>query len=447
MIGLRFTDGTTTLTVSNLTDGILTGYQSGNENPISEETTELAYVILRGTFSAKIANINLLNSFFLQARERQQKPFLNRIYVERDSGDGVWWRSELVDGLVLLSSEGLDAIGRSPEVSISFSRKNYWEGAEVQIPLSNGNGTNNTGGLPVFNCNDGVGTSPAINNNFVQIATNIIGGDLLAPIRLEMTNALNSAARLYSVWIAHNSEADPANFQNVIEGESVAAGGSDVVGSNYSGGKYRTITWAGDNQVLIARWTLNTTYLNRAKSNWFKILSAFALAPSSNTRLQLKIRWPASAYLTEIGSSQEVSLDTTKLQDIGTLQLPPWLTGAGDQSEIALCLYARRPGGGTVNIDYLHITPLDSYRILKPQGYGAAYTIRIVDDGINELLYTDGWTPAGKTGHYVGIGSPVMLKPNKLQRIYFLQNGDTGDIGITRTMTIKAFYRPRRATI
>jgi hypothetical protein len=447
MIGLRFTDGTTTVTVSNLTDGILTGYQSGNENPISAETSELAYVVLRGTLSAKIANINLLNGFFLKARERQEKQFLSAVYVERDIGDGVWWRSELIDGLVMLSSDGLDAIGRSPEISVSFTRKNYWEGAEAQIPLSNGNGTDNITGLPVFNCNDGSGTAPAKNNNYVQIAADIIGGDLFAPIRLEMVNALNSASRLYSVWIAHNSEADPANFQNVIEGESVAAGGSDVIGSGYSGGKYRTISWTGDNQVLIARWTLDTAYLNRSASNWFKVLSAFAAGPSSNTRLQLKIRWPASAYLTEIGSSQEVALDTTKLQDIGTLQLPPWLAGAGDQTDIALCLYARRIGGGTVNIDYLHISPLDSYRILKPQGYGAAYTVRIVDDGINELLYTDGWTPAGKTGHYVGIGSPLLLKPNKLQRIYFLQNGDTGDISITRTLTIKAFYRPRRATL
>lgn len=345
MIGLRFTDGTTTVTVSNLSDGILTGYQSGNENPQSAETSELAYVVLRGTLSAKIANINLLNGLFLKARERQEKQFLSAVYVERDIGDGVWWRSEIVDGLVMIGSDGLDAIGRSPEISVSFTRKNYWEGAEAQIPLSNGNGTNNITGLPVFNCNDGLGTAPAKNNNYVEIGSGIIGGDLFAPIRLEMVNALNSASRLYSVWIAHNSEADPANFQNVIEGESVAAGGSDVIGSGYSGGKYRTISWTGDNQVLIARWTLDTTYLNRSASNWFKVLAAFAAGPSSNTRLQLKIRWPASAYLTEIGSSQEVALDTTKLQDIGTLQLPPWLAGAGDQTDIALCLYARRIGG------------------------------------------------------------------------------------------------------
>jgi hypothetical protein len=448
-IGLRFTDGTTTLNVSDLTNGILTRYQSGNNNALVEETTDKIMVVLRGSRATKLANIGTLNSFFQLATDRQQKPYLSKLFVERDSGDGVWWRSEIVSGLVMLDADSIDAIERSPEISIVFTRKNFWEGAEAQIALSNGNGTNNTAGLTVYNCNDGVGTSPNKRNNYVQIAAGVISGDMPAPVRLEITNTYNSAAQLYTVWLSHNVESDPANFQNIIEAEAAAAGGTDTTNSSFSGGKYRTFTWSGDNQALIGRWVLDTAYLNKTKSSWFKILAAFTGSPSSGTRLQCKLRFPSDSALTEISSSQEVVLSTSyRIQDIGTLQLPPWLAGAGDQVAIAFCLYARKSGGGSLGIDYFQFSPIDSYRILQPRGYGAALNERIVDDGIAGLLYGDQWTSQpGKIGIYTGQGKPVLLKPAKIQRIYFLMRSNTDGIPIDRTISVKAYYRPRKATL
>lgn len=446
-IGLRFTDGVTTITVSDLTNGILIGYQAGGDAAAEERTTDKANVRLRGTRSTKLANVQALNTLLRQAKERQQKPFLAKVYVERDSGDGVWWRSEVTDGALLMDSDGLDQLERAPEITIVFERKNYWEGAEAQIPLSNGNGTDNTSGLPVYNCNDGTGTSPNKRNNYAQIGAGVITGDLPAACRIEITNTFNSAARLYSVWVGLNANADPANFQHVIEAESAAAGGTNTNDSAFSGGAYRTFTWSGDTQQLIGRWVLDTAYLNRAGGKWFKVLAAFTAAPSAGIRMQCKLTFPSGSPLTVVGSSQEIALTTSKLQEIGMLQIPPWLAGTGDLAPIDLCIYARKTGGGAIGIDYMQVTPLDSYRILQPQGYGAAYQVRIVDDGIEGLLWTDGWSPAGKTGHYVGVGSQVLLKPGALQRLVILQNGSTGDIDITRTLSVKAFYRPRRLTL
>lgn len=448
MIGLRFTDGVITLNVSDLINGLLSGYMPGNMALGEKYSTDSAYVVLMGVKATKLATIAALNRFFRQAQERWEKPFLPKIYVEMDNGDGVWWRSEVVEGSIMLSSESIDRIDRSPEVTLFFRRDNFWEGAEAQLPLSNGNGSNNTAGLTVYNCNDGSGSSPNIRHNYVQISGTDVTGDLLAPVRLELTNTFNDATRLYTIWMGHNAEADPANFQHWLEGEAVSYGGSDVVSASYSGGKYRTFTWAGDNPINIGRWTLDTTFLNRAGGKWFKALCAFVGNPGAGFRLQLKVTFPAGTPLTVVGSSQEVSIDQyARLQDIATLQIPPWLVGSGDLTPVDLSLYARRSGGGSIMIDYMQLTPLDSYRILQPQGYGTSYTIRIVDDGINETLYTDGWSPSGKTGHYVGIGSQIQLKPGKTQRIIFLQKGITGDISIARTLSIKAFYRPRKATL
>jgi hypothetical protein len=447
MLGLRFTDGTTTITVSDLTTGILTGYRPGNAGRDEEEISDQAEVVWLGGRSLVMNNIGQLERFFNQARERKERPSLDKIYVERDLGDAVWWRSEIVEGSVLVEADGLDALARKPQANINIIRKNYWESAEAQIALSNGNGTNNTSGLVIFNCSDGVGTSPNVNHNYASIAAGVINGDAATPVRLEMYNNYNSASRLYTVWMAHNVESDPLNFQHILEAENAAFGGTDTVANGYSGGKTRGYSWSGDSQTLIGRWALDMNYLNRAGGEWFKVLAVLSGPPTAGIRLQCKITFPSGTPLTVIGSSQEAALGNRQICDIGALQIPPWLAGAGNQTPVDLCLYARRVGGGSLGIDFLQITPLDSYRVLEPAGYGAAYGITVVDDGINNVLYTDGWSPGGKTGHYVGIGNPILLKPSKAQRIYFLMMGDTGGVGIARTMSIKAFYRPRRVAL
>jgi len=298
--------------------------------------------------------------------------------------------------------------------------------------------------LNVYNCNDGDGTSPNKRNNYVEIGAASVVGDLPAPARLEMTNQFNSANRLYNIWLGHNVRSTPDLFQHMIEGESASYGGSDVVNAAYSAGKLRTFTWAVDTQTIIARWALDTTFLNRANKRWFKILAGFTNGISAGIRLQSKITFPSGTPLTVVASSQEVVTTTSRIQEIGELQIPPWLLSSGDLSAVDLTLYAKKTGGGSVSIDYLQITPVDGYRVLMPRGYGAAYQVRVVDDGISDQIWTDGWSGGGKTGHYTAVGKNLKLVPGELQRIYFLQNGDTGDIDITRLLNVKAFYRPRR---
>ncbi len=241
------------------------------------------------------------------------------------------------------------------------------------------------------------------------------------------------------MWIAHNVYADPGNFQHMLSGPSAVYP---------AGGASQTLSWTGDTQQLIARWTLSTAYLNSAQGRWFKILAAFNGYVPSGVWLQVKITFPAGTPLTVVGSGQEMAVAFNgKLQDIGTIQIPPWLAAAGDLEPVDLSLYARATGGNSISFSYLQVTPLDGYRMLIPRGYGASYGIRVVDDTINNYLYTDGWTPPGKTGHYTAVGDPIRLIPGKLQRLYFLQKGDSGDIATSRELSVKLFYRPRRASL
>lgn len=120
------------------------------------------------------------------------------------------------------------------------------------------------------------------------------------------------------------------------------------------------------------------------------------------------VRLRVKFSLTTIWEGPQVLLNTVYgLQDLGVLQLPPYLVGAGDIYPLNLVLYAQRAATGThsLSLDYVQLSPLDGWRKLSPRGYGLAYGVRLVDDGIEGQTYTDGWATAGKTGHYSGGGS------------------------------------------
>lgn len=439
---LKSDDGTT---INLHSDGcvLLDGYYPETTN-LDEHVTESIDVRINGTYATIQAKLRDINRMLVYASENKIGPL--GVWLEfayNDSDD--LWRSRVYGGLIDYDGKMSFYLKRSQlKIGLILERDGFWEGPEVQIPLTNGNGINNTTGLNVYNCNDGAGISPNIQHNYIEIAESAILGDLPAPIRLEMTNQYDSTSRLYTIWLGHNVRSTPNLFQHMIEGESASYGGTDVVNAGYSAGKSRTFTWTDDTQVIIARWALDTAFLNRANKRWFKVLAGFTAGISADIRLQCKITFPSGTPLTVVASSQEIVTTTSKIQEIAELQIPPWLLSIGDLAPVDLTLYAKKTGGGSVSIDYLQITPVDGYRVLMPRGYGAAYQVRVVDDGINEQIWTDGWSGGGKTGHYTAVGQKLKLIPGKLQRFYFLQISDTGYNTIDRLLNIKAYYRPRR---
>jgi hypothetical protein len=416
-----------------LKDGFFPAAPSDTETPVAERFD----LIVTGSSTSDLASkVSAITQALDYARRWNVGPIGAWLNFSPDSS--ATWRTRVTDGYIALDAK-LDPRWRQNKavVSVVLEHLPYWEGPEVQVPLTNGNGSQNTNGLNVYNSNDGSGNSPNIHQNYAEISAGSVGGNLPAACRIEMTNQYNISYGVSWIWMAHNVYADPANFQHYIPGASAAYP---------SGGASQSLTWTGDTQQLIARWTLNTAYLNSALGRWFKVLAVTNTYSLYGIWLQAKITYPSGSPLTVVGSGQETALtDGMPLQDIGTIQIPPWLTAAGNLEAVDLCIYARKTGGGSMNFNYLQITPLDSYRILRPRGYELSYQQKLVDDSINNYLYLD--DPSGKAGYYTAVGDPIKLIPGKLQRLYFLQMGSSGDILAARSIMTKLFYRPRRASL
>ncbi len=378
----------------------------------------------------------------------------------KDDTDGIYWnfailstestwRTRVFGGSVLFDGRVASRAKHSRvKLTIIVTHAPWWEGAEAQLPLTNGNGTNNISGLTIYSHDDG----GAGHDNYVSINAADVDGDLPGATRLQLLNNY-ATDRVYDIWIGHNWT-DPGNLAHILEAEN-ASGGSSGSDASCSNGSYRHITLLSGVDTSLFTWSLGASFWNACKGRPFKILCRFYdgntqfLSNLSSIRWQLKLVYTA----TNIWESSWISTDpdrTILIRDLFTLRLPPWLPSQTGLNAIDMTLMARQDTGISLDagIDFLQATPVDGWRYIQHIGYGTEQNRRIMDDGINGDLYTDDGAGTGKLGILVGYGQPIMVYPNKLQRLYFLMHSHLGNQAeIARTLSVKLYYRPRRRNL
>lgn len=372
---------------------------------------------------------------FLMAELYQERGLGAPVYVQHQpDGSTDIGRSEILTGRVEFDPGVLDMqwVNRKIEVTIFWTRRWYWELDEQELALSTG-GVYTTGGQVVYNHST---TDPEV--NWVKFTPE--GGVLPAPVRIEIKNLVNDSSRNYTYYINHAVWSDLTTVGHILQGEAVASGGSTVVSATASGGGYRSVTWTGDTSQEVLTWTLSTALLNAMQGNYARMLARFVTITAG-----IWFKWKVKLEGSVIAETEEVLSTAEAIQDLDTLQLPPYLVGAGDLYPLTLTLCARKAGGGTIGLDFVQIGVLDGFRKLHPRTYGHQYNARLVDDGMLKLVYKDGAATAGKSGHYKGAGE-ITVWPNRLNTLYFLWTRETGAAAIDRTIQVRIYHRPRVLT-
>jgi hypothetical protein len=464
---LRITDGTTTI---NLTGGTSSFYLAESYAPGTPELSVIeamaqavrdggevmavtrrnvvetvVLAVVASAFSTVQTALRGLEILLQQAQHRQSTGKGDAVYVEyraADSGDV--YRSELLYGRLETEAEMTSAAwiaASAVRCVVMWQRRYYWEGPRTELALQNTSvGSKATGGVTIYNHSD----STAGHDNWVDVAAGDVGGVLPSPAEMSLYNSYNSATRTSRAYMANNVFSSPATFEHILEGEAAdyaAGSAAATANADSSNGYYQAATWASSPTTRAFEWALSSTFLGRARGARFR-MSARVVSASTGVRMTARV---LLASLTTVAETPEVTL-ASGLNDLGIIQLPPWLTGQTGLYELSLALYGRLTGGATINLDYVQLTPLDGYRMLVPRGYGAAYQTTIVDDGITRALYVT-WGASGKSGHYVGHGSPLSVFPTVAQRLYFLFTNTSGGADIARTHTVRAYYRPRLLTV
>jgi hypothetical protein len=451
---LTVSDGTTTVDL-NGGSAILLEYTprvpSRTDNPHGSVVDNAAVVLFTTKEAGRVAE-QQLNDLFHQAREKQKSGVGPRVYVNfKPDGDTNTYRSELYAeqsnqdiGRVTHGDGTLDYLhfGDKFLLNITWERRFYWEGPRTAIGLTNGNGTT-ASPLTIYNHND----SDSGHDNYVQIAASAIKGDLPAPLELQLVNTYNSATRVGRITVSHNVRSDPANVNLIIEGESATGGsGTNTANAFASGGFYREIA-VPDAETLLAEFPLSGALLAQLAGNRFRVQARFSAAPSTcYVRVAVRLAglstlWGGNSTWRQLGIIESGELTTIA----DGIPLPPYQVGSSSLGEISLAIFGRGGAGVNILLDFLQLSPLDSWREYRDAGYGLPYTASLTDDPVNERLYAN--FGSGELGNYVAYGSPIMVWRNRVQRLYFLWKGQTGSAATDRTMTVQAWYRPRRIAL
>lgn len=434
---LNLTDGTTTISLT--TSGVmLRSYTptapQGNQ-PVTESIDLMVYGASTGDMQTRINDIERM----LDAAKRRAMTNVGaRVYLQfQPINDAVLWRSEILSGLLVLDNKALTVFGQAQvRVALILTRAPYWEGAEVELQLSTSNQTAAVGGRTIRNHDDS-GTG---DDNWVQIAAAQVGGVLPAPARVTLTNTTGSAQAYTKVWMAVNAFSDPANFVHVLEGESRSGGiGTVMTDANCSNGSRLDVSLAAGASGVINFW-INSTQLQRTQGRRFRLLARFAGNTGTPTITPRLVDDTGNVVLWS-GESVIISTQGQHIADLGTVTLPVggWGTNYGG---VALSLDCR--GAMNAQLDFVQLTPLDSYRYVELFGYAVANNAALVDDGIEERTYI---LTGGVAYPYAAPrGAPLLLYPNTTQRIIFLHQTSTA-APIANAFSVRVYYRPRRLTL
>lgn len=450
---LSITDGTTTVTLSSGNQYLSRYTPETAWN--NEDVSERVMVGFTGaTITDAVTTLRTISALFEQARRWDKYKTGPRVFINFDPGaTGTAYRSLLRRGNLNLNEKTLKEHwgGRNLELELEWTRQGFWEGPETALSMTSFATALNTT-VSIMNKSDSDG------GNYVTIAsTDIVLGDLPAPMNLTVTNTsptTDGFADITDLYVFHNVDSNPLTFTHIIEGESSTdiTGTTDTVSSNYA---YAALSWATQTDTLLARYTVSNTQVDAMAGGRFAVIAAqnFSALPSSDTKY-FSIRLSTSSFDAwyYIGPKTQTlnGTDVNYYVFIDVLRVPPSLLTetSFDSLYLELWGYAPSTDAHAYPLDYLMLAPISAdngWLRVKFAGValtdGATYNEKIV---VNEY---DGSTYILSSGNLkkaiVSLyGGPILLIPNKTQRLYFLANVSSTKMR-TQAMTVSIYYRPR----
>lgn len=434
---LSISDGTTTFSLST-TNCVLVQYtpaepQKG-ENTVTETIEVMFYAASVAAMRTAIDTLQKLLDAASRRQERGKGPVVYLLY--QPDGDATAWRSRLIDWRFEYNENTLRAWGQAKlPASLIIERDAVREGDLTQIPLTNGNGTNNTTGLTVSLHNAGTAYS------YAQIAGSAVTGSAPAPVQLELTNNTGGSVTYYEVLVANNAFSDPANFPHVLQAESALVSGSGTVSSDATCSNGQYVGWSFTNSSA-QQYTLSQTLLQDALGYDFHLLARFR-SQTARVFVRPHIYDATGMFVLWSGDEVEIPQVAPSVFDLGVIPLPPggYSTAYG---AMRLWLAWRAEGSvGALDTDFFAFFPADTFRRLRVPVTVSSSGI-IVDDGIEGRAYLR--TGTAELPVVQPQGMPLLVWPGMTQRLYFTWSLFNWTAPITQTFSVKAWYRPRRYT-
>jgi hypothetical protein len=344
------------------------------------------------------------------------------VQIQAATGDAPL-SSRVLDGSVELLGNGTsDRAKNFQGLYLHLLRENNWNETPHSLELQNGNGVDVVDGLTVYNHCD----STAGHQNYVDVLAGDLAGALPAPATLFLDLGEDPVRNLQTVIVAGGTDLkDGATaFDHVLEGESGAAKGDlttnqVISSSSASHGSYRRIAWDATAETHLLYWSLASQQVTFAAGRAFRpVLRLHSLPGSANIYLRWKLAYPlGSTYLLQTG---QFKLDPGHYLVAGPVISLPRL-GAFSYDALTLELWGEcaSAAGRQLDIDFIHLLPVEQWAYLRPTGYcQEGYTLIL--DGPNNQVYKLDTSSQLQSNSHLLIGQPLYLTPGKHNRVYVL---------------------------
>lgn len=434
------TDGTTTIDLDLASGYIVKAYDMNTVDSTKDEledepdiTETLDILVLSTTTGGLQALVHPVELMLVAARRRQKYQVGPRIYLQLQiDAEANTWRAEIKDGRFKPDKDTLDTwYSKKVPYHLMLTHR-VWEGPEKELQLSTLTQSAATGGRTIQNHDNNGGSTC----NWVQIAAAQVNGVLPTPVKLVLTNTSGVSMGYRNFYLATNAFSNPANLVCVVEGENRISAGTVTSDATDSGGAYDNYTFTSSGEI---KWTISSVLTQNMKGRMFRIL--MRMHGWSGTNLYVKPVIKDSAGLLPLYTGDEVLMGSSgsQLIDLGALPFPPggYQTAWGS---VVLSLIMRCTGAGIFNIDFMQLTPLDSYQAIAQLGFSVVNNDSVTFDNIENIMSTtDGPIFSPRSG-------PLKVFPGVINKIHILQDEGSSS-NISRTFSVRAYIRERRLTV
>jgi hypothetical protein len=365
MMQMTLTFDSTTIDLMGSGCQVMDNFAPATASADDESVIDTIEVLYRGTAAAGRTLLQGINRLLEMARRnvgKQKNVYLNFAL----DGSDTLYRTRVLDGMVTLDKK-LTLYWKNDRVRFTLHVEHvpYWEGAETTLPLTNGNGTDVTTGINVYlSCADATGSSPNKRDNWVKINDEDVEGDLLAPLYMDLDVASVLANGLYinKLWIGlfpdHLMDGQPMHNIETFSDTGVTA----TSDTDASGGTYYAIPITASETKEAGFVFTNLEYM---RSSYFRLfLRTFKAAPDGMW-IQIRIK-TTGGYVGEtpwvqvVSTSEDVSIDHTRIYDLGMVKLPP-MSGIDGYTTMTGEVWCYVSGSGTLNLDAIQIISADYY--------------------------------------------------------------------------------------
>lgn len=324
-------------------------------------------------------------------------------------------------------------------IELSYTRPNYFDGEQAEIPVGIGPSAPTTNPVELQNHTNQIASV----NNSVYIKPVNIESELPAPLRfmLTPTHATNRVKDILIGAYTHLSDYSLASFFYFADNMS---GGTKTANAGAISGYYYRVQFTNTGWDYVMTFPITSNSMSLLSGQAYRPIFHFFTTP---TYTDLLLKFQIQIGTKVLFESEPIyCAPNFGYAVFPPVKLPPNLL-LGDElpSGASFVLYTQKLTAGTytLDIDQVMLFPLTYASTFK--GFFNISNADVfnydVSKGLHNVIYSSTTT---ETVAHMLKGGPVFAVPGFYNRYFFLFPSDGNLIKIDQTIDLKVFYRPRK---